>query len=75
MMGAAIIDIHNYVSTTQYKTVRNVSGSDANNSFGEIFLSSGLWLSTAAIDSITLKSTGTGNWTTTTQIALYGIKG
>ena len=68
-----IIDIHNYASSTQYKTLRDIAGVDQNGS-GDINLNSGLWLSTSAITSIELY-TGSSNWTTTTTFALYGIKG
>ena len=74
IMGASIIDIHDYANTSKNKTVRAFSGGDNNASNGLIFLSSVLWLSTSAITSITLVP-GAGNWTTTTQFALYGVKG
>jgi hypothetical protein len=42
-----------------------------------MFLISGGWTNTAAINSISIVSDATfgGNWTTATQFALYGIKG
>ena len=73
IMGTLILDIHNYASTSQYKTARSLSGGDANGT-GRVVLNSGLWLSTSAINSITLNAIS-GNWTTDTVIALYGIKG
>ena len=72
IVGISIIDIHDYASTTKNKTVRIISGSDANDTTGDVALASGLWLSTAAIDSISLVTTS-GSWTTQTQFALYGI--
>lgn len=71
--GTLILDIHNYASTTQNKTARSFSGGDANGT-GRVVLNSGLWLSTSAINSITLSAIS-GNWTTDTVISLYGIKG
>ena len=71
--GVAIIDIQNYASTTQYKTVRSFNGSDLNGS-GYVRLASGNWRSTSAISSITIGGTITA-FTTTSQFALYGIKG
>jgi hypothetical protein len=76
IMGVAIVDIHNYASTTQNKTVRAFSGGDSNsavNSAG-VALSSSLFIDTTAITSISLLTDG-GNWTTDSQFALYGIKG
>jgi hypothetical protein len=70
--GVAITDIHDYASTSKYKTVRNFRGEDANGS-GNVYLNSGLWLSTSAITSI--KLTTTANMSAGTQFALYGIKG
>lgn len=68
-----IIDIQDYTSTTQNKTVRNFSGQDENGS-GTLVLSSGLWLNTNAVTSITFK-VSSGNFTTDSNFSLYGIKG
>jgi len=74
--GAAIVDIHNYASTTQNKTVRALLGVNDNGSSGneQITLASAAWFNTAAITTITLVSDGTA-FATGTQFALYGIKG
>ena len=71
--GAIIIDIHNYASTTQNKTIRSFSGCDMNGAGFIYGGASGLWLNTAAITSITFL--GNGNWKTGSTFALYGIKG
>lgn len=69
-----IIDIHDYANTSKNKTIRSFGGYDLNGS-GQIFLSSGLWLSTSAINSITIQpQTGNGFYVGST-FALYGIKG
>lgn len=68
-----IIDIQNYGSTTQNKTLRALAGIDANGS-GDANLISGLWLSTSAVNRIDL-TLGSSSYTTSTVIALYGIKG
>jgi len=70
---ASIIDIHNYASTTQNKTLRTISGVDKNGS-GEIDLFSGLFSLTNAITSVTILATG-GAFSATSTFALYGIKG
>jgi hypothetical protein len=72
--SSLIIDIHNYTSTTQNKTVRAFSGLDENGG-GSVVLSSGLFINTAAVTSLTFKTETTGNFTTASQFALYGIKG
>lgn len=69
----SIIDIHDYKSTTKYKTVRNFNGIDKNGS-GSVILYSGLWQSTSAITSLTM-TLGSGAFTTASTFALYGIKG
>jgi hypothetical protein len=69
---AAIFDLDNYASTTQKKTIRTFSGFD-NNSNGFIQIYSGLYQQNTAITSISVFTTD--NWTTTTRVALYGIKG
>lgn len=75
IMGVGILDIHDYASTSKYKTIRSLSGDDQNNTNGIIYLRSGLWQSTNAISSISLISSSSSNWTTQTTFALYGIKG
>ena len=74
--SAGIVDIHNYTSTTQYKTVRGFAGSNANtaNTNYTLRLASGLWQSTSAITSITLIPSITA-FKTGSTFALYGIKG
>jgi len=72
-MGVAIIDIHDYTSTTRYKTIRSFSGVDFNGS-GRVALNSGLYQSTSAISSLRV-SINTGSFSTNTVVALYGIKG
>ena len=70
---AGIIDVLDYASTTKYKTIRGINGQDTNGS-GAISLASTLWLSTSAVNSITILSTA-GNYGSGTTFALYGIKG
>lgn len=78
MFGVGIVDIHDYLSTSKNKTLRGLIGTDLNRTTtptGAVNLFSGLWFATpAAITSIDL-ILGTNNWTTTSQFALYGIKG
>ena len=72
----AIIDIHDYASTSKFKTVRSFGGIETNAAgTSEIDLNSGLWRSTSAITSITITNNGAYNWSSNAQFALYGIKG
>ena len=71
--GGVVLDILDYALTTKNKTVRMLGGFDANGS-GRISLSSGLWLNTNAVTSMTLGTGGT-LWLQNSQVALYGIKG
>jgi hypothetical protein len=71
---ALVADVLDYANTNKYKTVRVLSGMDANGS-GELGISSSLWLNTAAINSITIKTHDAVNFASGTKIALYGIKG
>jgi hypothetical protein len=71
--GVSIIDVHDYASSTKNKTVRALTGWDTNGS-GEIRLTSGLWLNTAAVTSLSIINLG-DNFATSTVISLYGIKG
>lgn len=74
IMGVGILDIHDYASTTKAKTLRAFHGYDTNGA-GITVLDSGLWTSTSAITSITFVVGTSGNFTTDTTFALYGIKG
>jgi len=75
-MAALIFDIHDYASTTKYKTVRQLSGQDSNNTYaGLISLRSGLWQSTSAVTSITFTIDSPANFSTSTTFALYGMVG
>lgn len=67
--GVAIGDILDYTNTNKYKTLRTLYGYDKNGG-GYIFLSSGLWMSTNAITSITLSG---GTFNQYSHFALYGI--
>ena len=72
---AFIIDIHDYASTTKNKTVKMFYGFDNNGTnVTAVTLQSGLWLSTAAITSVSVLSSGTG-FATGCEFSLYGIKG
>jgi len=73
IMSAGVIDIHDYASTTKNKTVRILSGEDRN-SVGRVGVASGLWQSTTAVNRLDIITTS-GNWTTASTFALYGIKG
>jgi hypothetical protein len=73
IFGAGVMDILDYANTSKNKTTRSLCGYDANGS-GYVILFSGLWSSTAAINSITAFPTS-GNFTQYSSFALYGIKG
>ena len=73
IFGVSIVDIYNYQSSTQNKTIRTISGGDLNGG-GTITLQSGLYMDTTAITSITVNLANT-SFQSGTQIALYGIKG
>lgn len=74
--GVNIVDIHDYASTTKFKTVRNFGGYD-NNGSGYLLLRSGVYRSTNAITSFSITTGfGAGYYLVSgTTIALYGFKG
>jgi len=71
--GVSIIDILDYANTNKYKVTRSLNGQDQNSTSGRLGLTSGLWLNTAAITTLTLTA-GTGNFVQYSSFALYGIK-
>ena len=70
-----ILDIPDYASANKYKTLKAIGGVDnASAGTGVIEFSSGLWLNTNAITSITLYSIY-GTLVENTRFSLYGYKG
>lgn len=66
-----MVNIFSYAGST-YKTCLTTTASDYNGT-GAIQNSVGLWRSTSAITSITLKAAGSANFATGTTATLYGI--
>ena len=67
-----VIDFLDAFNTSKYKTVRALSGAAGTGDKG-VGLYSVLWMSTSAIDSITLKGQ-TGNLNATSRFSLYGLR-
>lgn len=74
IFGAGIIDILDYANTSKNKTIKSLTGMDTNNIYGYVGLTSGVWLNTSAITSITLTSSASANIAQYSSFALYGIK-
>ena len=70
--GSFVIDILDFKDTNKYKSVRTLVGNMQSN-YGQAFLTSGIWLSTNAITSLTFTSNN-GNFAQYSKFALYGIK-
>lgn len=75
IFGAGVIDILDYASGNKYSTVRSLGGVDTNGA-GRIYLASGSWYNTTAINSIKFGVQAFGaNLLQYSHIALYGIRG
>jgi hypothetical protein len=72
IFSVLVMDILDYANTNKYKTFRALEGGDANGS-GSIGLTSGVWMSTSAISTITISPSG-GTAIQYSSLALYGIK-
>lgn len=72
--GGLIVDILDYANTNKYKTVRALGGYEVNSS-GTIALSSGLWMNTDAVTSISIRNDRAVNFLQNSRFSLYGIKG
>jgi hypothetical protein len=68
-----VLDILDYKDTNKFKTTRALAGTDKNGT-GQVFLVSGNWRNTNAINAITLLP-NTSNFAQHSHFALYGIKG
>jgi hypothetical protein len=76
IFASHIIDILDYTSTAKYKTTRHLGGFDTNGTGtepGEVNLTSGLWMSTAPVTSLTF-SISTYSQVANSSFALYGVK-
>lgn len=74
---SGIVDILDYANTNKYKTVRSLSGHDANSTstnLGQIWFNSGLWRNTSAITHLRFFYSSGGNFPQYTRVSLYGIK-
>lgn len=74
VFGIGVIDILDYNNTSKNTTVRSLNGYD-NNGAGQVRISSGLWINTVAITSITMLSANAADISQYSSFALYGIKG
>jgi hypothetical protein len=72
--GAGIVDIIDYTNTSKNKTVKALAGVDTNVGavYSDINASSGLWLNTAAVTSLTLFTPNSG-FVSGTTFSLYGV--
>ena len=68
--AVGIIDVIDYANANKNKTVKTLVGANNNTATGSIEIDSGVWLSTAAVTSLTLL-VGSGTYTGT--ISLYGV--
>ena len=69
---AGLIDILDYGNTSKNTTTRHLHGGYGS-SLKYVFLLSGLWMNTAAVNAISF--TGQSNFATGSRFSLYGIKG
>lgn len=76
IFGVFIVDIHDYTSTSKNKTMRSFNGMNYNTATtsGNVRLESALWMSTAAITTISI-SVDVGNFAAGSTFALYGMLG
>jgi hypothetical protein len=68
-----VVDILDYANTNKNKTIRSLNGRD-NNGSGDIYVMSGSWGNTSAINSITIVAPS-ATFIEYSHFALYGIKG
>ena len=69
---AVVLDLLDPFDASKNKTVRRLSG---NPNTPRVWLTSGLWISTASITSLEFLSLNAANFVTGTRFSLYGIRG
>jgi hypothetical protein len=74
VFSSHVVSILDYSNTSKNTTVKNFGGYDANGS-GEVYLSSSLWVNTAAVSTITISPISGNLFRQFSQFSLYGIKG
>jgi hypothetical protein len=72
--GVGVVDILDAQSTSKYKTTRALSG-EVDSGYTQVLMTSGLWLNTAAISSISLVISQGGSFVTGSRFSLYGVRG
>jgi hypothetical protein len=70
VFAGSIVDVLDYTNVNKYTTTRALAGVD-NNGNGYTWFTSGVWMNTAAINTITLICGG--NFVQYTSAALYGV--
>jgi hypothetical protein len=71
--GTSVIDILDYANTNKNKTLRALSGQDMNTVNGEVFFVSAAWMSTTAVNSITITPNVGTLFNQYSSFALYGV--
>jgi hypothetical protein len=74
MFGLIVVDILDYTNTNKNTTVRSLGGMDYNGG-GFVDFISGVWLNTAAVNSISFQALNGTEFLQYSHFALYGIKG
>jgi len=72
--GSTVIDILDYTSSSKNTVVRTFHGQEQNSSAGNVWLTSSVWLNTAAVTSLTFTLQASTNFVAYSSFALYGIK-
>jgi hypothetical protein len=74
-VGAAIVDVIDYASTSKAKTFKYISGSESNGLVpGYVVLGSASGYDTTAISSLVLSTSSGTTFQAGCSIALYGVK-
>jgi len=70
----SVTDILDFSNTNKYTTIRGIAGGYAS-SEKTVALSSGVWMNTSAVTSISFTNNGAVDLTAGSRFSLYGIKG
>ena len=73
VFSASVIDILDYGSTSKAKTIRTFNGVDRNGG-GQVRVTSSLWTSTSAVDTIRITEYNGQTYAQYSTAALYGVK-
>jgi len=72
--SVSVVDVLDYANGNKNATIRLTNATEMLTSSPYLWFTSGLWVSTAAVTSMTVVPVSGTNWTRGSEFTLYGLK-